>query len=57
MDTIQLQMSTNKTVSIDLLENEMQALEEEGYKLEIQLTSLVNHLKTIREGERSPEAN
>jgi chromosome segregation ATPase len=57
MDSLQFQMSTNKNISIDLLENEMQSLEEEGYRLEIQLTAIMHHLKNIREGGRSPEAN
>lgn len=57
MDGIQFQMSTNKNISIDTLEGEMQNLEDEGYRLEIQLTAIVTHLKNIRDNDRAPEAN
>jgi predicted nucleic acid-binding Zn-ribbon protein len=56
MDALQFQMSTNKSIPLEILETEMQTLEEEGYRLEIQLTSLMNHLKSIRDNDRSPDA-
>lgn len=56
MDALQFQMSTNKNIPLELLESEMQALEEEGYRLEIQLTSIMNHLRSLRDNDKSPEA-
>lgn len=56
MDALQFQMNTDKNISIDVIENELQSLEDEGYRLEIQLNSIVNHLKNIRDSDRAPEA-
>jgi hypothetical protein len=56
MDALQFQMSTNKNISIDIIESEMQGLESEGYRLEVQLNALMMHLKNIRANDRVPEA-
>jgi hypothetical protein len=56
MDALQIQMNADKNISIDVIENELLSLEDEGYRLEIQLSSIVTHLKSIRDSDRAPEA-